>query len=126
MPWRTLCLPLPHSRLMDEFEVSIAIRNGCQVVTVGGDLDSDTAPRLDSVLDRLAEAMPVIVDLAGVVMVTSAGVQTLLRERLFGRPALFCPDGTHAAKILEIVQAQRLVPIYRDLDAAVAGLGAAA
>src|SRR6478752_7024089 len=60
------------------FEVSVAIQNGCQVVTVGGDLDSDTALRLDGVLDRLVAAMPVIVDLAGVVMVTSAGVQALL------------------------------------------------
>jgi anti-anti-sigma factor len=108
---------------MDEFKVSIAIREGCQVVTVGGDLDGDTAPRLDSVLDRLAEAMPVIVDLAGVVMVTSAGVQALLRERLFGRPALFCLDG-NVARVLAIVQAQRVVPIYRDLDAALQGLGA--
>jgi len=110
---------------MDDFEVSVAIRNGCQVVSVGGDLDGDTALRLDSVLDRLAEAMPVIVDLAGVVMVTSAGVQALLRERVFGRPALFCPDG-NVARVLAIVQAQRLVPIYRDLDAALKGLGATA
>ena len=44
----------------------------------------------------------------------------------FGRPALFAPDHSHAAKMLEIVQAQRLMPIYRDLDAALKGLGAAA
>ena len=50
----------------------------------------------------------------------------MLAERSFGRPALYCPDGTHTAKILEIVQAQRLAPIYRDLNAALAGLGAAA
>jgi anti-anti-sigma factor len=110
---------------MDEFEVTVAIRNGCQVVTVGGDLDGDTAPRLDSVLDRLAAAMPVIVDLAGVAMVTSAGVQALLRERLFGRPALFCPDG-NVARVLAIVHAQRLAPIYRDLDAALKGSSATA
>ena len=113
----------PASGLMDEFEVSVEIRNGCQVVTVGGDLDGDTAPRLDSVLDRLAVATPVIVDLAGVMMVTSAGVQALLRERLFGSPVLFCPDG-NVARALAIVQAQRLAPIYRDLDSALETLGA--
>jgi anti-anti-sigma factor len=107
---------------MDEFEVSVEIRDGCQVVTVGGDLDGDTAPRLDSVLDRLA-AMPVIVDLAGVAMVTSAGVQALLRERLFGRPAIFCPSGP-VSRVLEIVQAHRLVPIYTDLQAALISLTA--
>jgi anti-anti-sigma regulatory factor len=29
---------------MDEFSVSVEIRQGCQVVTVRGDLDADTAP----------------------------------------------------------------------------------
>ena len=66
-----------------------------------------------------------LIDLAGVSVLTSAGVVALLRERSFGRPALFCPDGSQAARILEIVQAQRLVPIYRDLGAALRGLGAA-
>jgi hypothetical protein len=41
----------------------------------------------------------------------------LLSERTFGRPALFCPDGS-VVRVLAIVQAQLLVPIYRDLDAA--------
>jgi hypothetical protein len=68
----------------------------------------------------------VIVDLSGVVFLTSAGIVALLRERSFGRPTLYCPDGSVAARMLEIVQAQRLVPIYRDLGAALAGLGAAA
>jgi hypothetical protein len=34
------------------------------------------------------------------------------------------PDGTHAAKILGIVQTQRLVPTYRDLDLALHFLSA--
>jgi hypothetical protein len=70
--------------------------------------------------------LPVIVDLSGVGFLTSGGVVALLRERSFGRPALYCPDGSLAAKILEIVHAQLLVPIFRDLDAALKGLGAAA
>ena len=119
---KVACLS-PRSRSMDEFEVSVEIRDGCQVVSVGGDLDADSAPVLEGELDRLPAAMPVIVDLAGVAMVTSAGVQALLRERLFGRPALFCPDGS-VARVLAIVQAQRLVPIYRDLDAAFQSVGA--
>ena len=102
---------------MDEFEVSVAIRDGCQVVYVGGDLDADTAARLDGVLDRLAAAMPVIVDLAGVAMVTSAGVHVLLKQRSLSMLAIFCPDGP-VSKVLEVVQAHRLVPIYRDLSAA--------
>jgi anti-anti-sigma factor len=111
---------------MDEFGVSVEIRDGCQVVTVVGDLDGDTAPLLEHELARLAVGLPVVVDLGGVGVLTSAGLVALLRERSFGRPALYCPDGSVTARLLEIVQAQRLVPIYRDLGAALTGLGAAA
>jgi anti-anti-sigma factor len=111
--------------MVNEFEIRVVVRSGCRIVSVCGDLDGDTAPRLDGALDALAAAMPVIVDLGRVAMVTSAGVQALLRERRFGRPVLFCPDGS-VSRVLAIVQAQRLVPIYRDLDAALHGLGARA
>ena len=115
--------------VQDQLSVVTGVREGCRVVVVSGDLDADTAFRLDEALDSLPEGLPglpVLIDLAGVSVLTSAGVVALLAERLFGRPALFCPDGSLAGRILEIVQAQRLVPIYRDLAAALAGLGAAA
>ena len=51
-------------------------------------------------------AMPVVVDLSEVRFLTSAGIVALLSERSFGRPALYCPDGSVAARMLEIVQAQ--------------------
>jgi anti-anti-sigma factor len=109
---------------MDDFEVSITIRNGCQVVAVAGDLDADTAPLLEFELARLLGGLPVLIDLSQVTFLTSAGIVALLSERAFCRPALFCPDGSVSAKLLAIVQAQRLVPIYRDLDAALHSLGA--
>jgi anti-anti-sigma regulatory factor len=108
----------------DQLSVVTGIRQGCRVVVVSGDLDADTAARLDDALDSLPEGLPVLIDLGGVSVLTSVGVVVLLAERMFGRPALFCPDGSLAGRILEVVQAQRLVPIYRDLDAALASLGA--
>ena len=111
--------------VQDQLSVVTGVREGCRVVVVSGDLDADTAGQLDDTLDSIPEGLPVLIDLAGVSVLTSAGVVALLAERLFGRPALFCPDG-NVARVLEIVQAQRLVPIYRDLDAALRGLGAAA
>jgi len=101
----------------DQLSVVTGIREGCRVVVVSGDLDADTAARLDDALDSLPEGLPVLVDLAGVSLLTSAGVSALLRERLFGHPALFCPPGP-VSSVLEIVQAHRLVPIYTDLQAA--------
>jgi hypothetical protein len=106
----------------DQLSVVSGVRDGCRVVVVFGDLDVDTVVRLDQTLDSIPEGLPVLIDLAGVSVLTSAGVVALLAERSFGRPALFCPDGCVAARILEIVQAQRLVPIYRDLDAALISL----
>jgi hypothetical protein len=65
----------------------------------------------------------VIVNLAEVSILTSAGIQALLRKRAYGRPVVFCPAG-NVSRMLEAARAHRLVPIYRDLDAALAGLGA--
>jgi anti-anti-sigma factor len=107
----------------DQLTVASGIRDGCRVVVVSGDLDADTAAWLDDALDSLPEGLPVLIDLAGVRMLTSAGVSALLRERRFGRSAIFCPFGP-ASKVLDIVQAHRLVPIYRDLDAALVSLTA--
>ena len=102
---------------MNEFDVSAVKRSGCQVVTLRGDLDGDTAPLLDDALDQLSRREKVIVDLSRLDVLTSAGMQSLLRERRFGRPTLACPDG-RISRILEIVQAHRVVPVYRDLDGA--------
>jgi anti-sigma B factor antagonist len=109
---------------MDVLGVAVSNRDGCQIVKASGDLDGDTAPGLESALDTLVRHMPVIIDLTGVRTLTSAGVQALLRERAFGLPTLLCPDGTTVARVLEIVQAHRLVPIYADLQAALISLTA--
>jgi anti-anti-sigma factor len=106
----------------DQLSVVTGIREGCRVVVVSGDLDADTAARLDDALDSLPEG-PVLIDLAGVGVLTSAGVSTLLRERLFGHAAIFCPPGP-VSSVLEIVHAHRLVPIYTDLQAALLSLTA--
>jgi len=104
---------------MTDFDIWVAVRDGCQLVSVAGDLDGDTAPRLERELDRLLERQRVIIDLNRVRSLTSAGVQALLRERSFGLPVLFCRSGSSVARVLEIVQAHRLVPIYSDLAAAI-------
>jgi hypothetical protein len=54
-------------------------------------------------------------------MLTSAGVHVLLKPRAFGHPAIFCPFGP-VSKVLDIVHAHRLVPIYGDLQAALSSL----
>jgi hypothetical protein len=53
----------------------------------------------------------VLLDLAELRMLTSAGVHVLLKPRAFGLPAIFCPAAGAVSRVLEIVQAHRLVPI---------------
>ena len=107
----------------DQLSVVSGVRDGCRVVVVSGDLDVDTAGRLDEVLDSIPEGQPVLIDLAGLRLLTSAGVHVLLKPRAFGHPAIFCPAGP-VSRVLEIVQAHRLVPIYADLQAALSSLTA--
>ena len=107
----------------DQPSVVSGVREGCRVVVVSGDLDVDTAGRLDQALGSIPAGQPVLIDLAGVSVLTSAGVHVLLKRRAFAAVAIFCPDGP-VSRVLEIVQAQRLVPVYLDLDAALTGLAA--
>jgi anti-anti-sigma factor len=109
----------------DQLSVVSGIRGGCRVVVISGDLDGDTVGELDRVLAGFPAGLGVLLDLAGLQMLTSAGVHVLLKPRAFGHPAIFCPDGP-VSRVLEIVQAHRLMPIYRDLDAALQSLGAPA
>jgi hypothetical protein len=55
-----------------ELSVTSGIRDGCRVVVVCGDLVADTVARLDDALDSLADGLPVLVDLSGLRMLTSA------------------------------------------------------
>ena len=100
------------------------VRAGCRAVVVSGDLDADTASQLDNLLDTLpVVGLRVLLDLTGLHKLTSAGVHVLLKARPFGHPAIYCPAGP-VSRVLDIVQAHRLVPIYADLQAALDSLTA--
>jgi anti-anti-sigma factor len=109
--------------MRDQLSVVSGVRDGCRVVVVSGDLDGDTASQLDDLLDTLPVGLRVLLDLAGLRTLTSAGVHVLLKSRAFGHPAIFCPSGP-VSRVLDIVQAHRLVPIYADLQAALDSLTA--
>lgn len=58
-----------------------------------------------------------------VVVVCGDLVADTVARRAFGHPAIVCPAG-RVSKVLEIVHAHRLVPIYADLQAALVSLTA--
>jgi anti-anti-sigma factor len=93
----------------------------CRVLTVRGELDEVAAPVLDEAIDEEAEA-PLIVDLAGVEFICSAGIHVLLRPRR-ERPAIVCPPG-NVARVLGIVRAEKTTHVFEDLASACEALSA--
>jgi anti-sigma B factor antagonist len=98
----------------------------CRVVTVSGQLDMNTAPRLEQALT--GEAGPrIVVDLGGLTFCDSIGLSTLIvaqrscRERQgflrVARPSPF------VLNLLTVVGVRRAVEIYDSVDAAAAAPG---
>ncbi|MDF1606239.1 SpoIIE family protein phosphatase [Nocardioides sp. YIM 152315] len=71
-----------------------------------GDLGRDAAAELRVALDRSSQGgtRPVEVDLAGVSLLGSAGIQVLLQARTDGEVRLIAPPGSAAQHVLELVQ----------------------
>lgn len=54
------------------------------VITVVGDLDAHTSPRLDAVIADRGGAAPVVLDMGDVEFIDSSGLRSLLRARAEG------------------------------------------
>jgi anti-anti-sigma factor len=104
----------------DAFSISTLACEGMRIVVVNGELDELTTPELEELIDGSSVETPVIIDLSGVAFVSSAGIQALLRERE-ATTALVCPPG-NVMRLFEIVRTNRRVPIYENMDAALASL----
>lgn len=108
-----------------EFSVTPALRDGCRVLVLEGELCMATAATLDEALEACTDGLPVIVDLSMLRFIESSGVQVLLRERKVGRrpSAIVRTPGSNVARVLDIVGAKKLIPISDDVAQAVAQLG---
>ena len=100
-----------------EFSITSAVRDGCRVLSVGGELDELTAPALDKAIAGCTDGLPLIVDLTGLAFISSAGIHVLLRNRAGGQPAAVCPPG-NVSRVLEIIQAQKHILLFDDLSSA--------
>jgi anti-sigma B factor antagonist len=105
--------------MYEAFSLSTGVREGCQIIVVRGELDEAAAPELEDAIDGCGDGWPVVVDLSNIVFISSAGIHSLLRERQ-ARIALVCPPG-NVMRLFEIVRANRRVPIFPSLDAAIEG-----
>ena len=98
--------------------------DGCDVLTVEGELDIATAPRMLSALNEaLAEmACPVIVDLTDVVFMDSTGLALLMNARRRVRRrgqgfAIVCPGGP-IARVFEIADMVESLQVCPDRESA--------
>jgi anti-anti-sigma factor len=109
-----------HSDNCDEMQplrMSVASIRGCAVLQLAGELDVSTAPDLSRLIASVepgCEAL--VVDLSDLMFIDSQGIRTLMSARYSGQPlALICPRG-HISRVLEIVHADRFMPVYTRLD----------
>ncbi|MBC8093070.1 MAG: STAS domain-containing protein [Pseudonocardia sp.] len=98
--------------------------DGVALLTVSGEIDSLTAPRLDGALQRLSgEATAVqVVDLTGVVFLASSGLAVLIeaahRAAAAERRLRLLVQGRPVLRALQITGTDRLFDLHTDRDAA--------
>lgn len=80
---RMLWVEDPPSRSADPFEVVAEVQGGRAVITVRGNIDIATGPRLGAAL--AAERRPLLLDLRGVSFMDATGIRLLLAARARAR-----------------------------------------
>jgi anti-anti-sigma factor len=99
------------------FGMSVLSVRGCTVVQLVGELDVTTAPELSRLITSVEPGCDVLaVDLSALTFIDSQGIRALMSARYDGQPlAVVCPPG-HISRVLEIVHADRFMPLYTRLE----------
>lgn len=112
------------------FEIEMeSIGNGLRLLSMRGELDLDTAPKLEREIEALdpAEVTGLIIDLSGCDFIDSTGVALLVKawKRLdlvaaaggHGRVVL-CSPTAQVRRVLEITGLEASISVHPDRDAA--------
>jgi len=105
---------------MEDFGLDITIRSlvDCELIALAGELDCQTSPELAEALETAAAGgRPIVVDLTELLFIDSSGLHVLLSSANGGVRSLVCPPG-NVARVLEIVRADKALPVFEELDAA--------
>jgi len=112
---------------VDQLRVSVTGGDSYAVVTLAGESDVYTSDQLRGALESEAAkgVALLIVDLSGLEFMDSTGVHILLDIRVMmkdhgGKLALAQPQGT-VARVLSLVGADQLIPVYGTVEEATAG-----
>jgi anti-sigma B factor antagonist len=114
----------PQLPVAPEFSITTASLNGAAIVSVSGELDLTTAPRLEEALVACDGNQPVIVDVTALTFIDSSGVHVLFGERSSGKPAaLVVAPESHVARVFDIVCASQVLLVCHDLETAIKSSG---
>jgi anti-anti-sigma factor len=103
----------------DSLVIETRAEPGCTVIALAGELDLQNVGALEEALNACTDGLPVIVDITELVFILSAGLHALIDRRREVRPAaLVYKPGSSIARVLEIVQARRQVPLFDELASA--------
>lgn len=106
--------------------LEVGVRNGTTVVTVRGDLDLATAPRLrDAAVGRLMDGdRRLVIDLDGVEFLDSTGLGTLVailkRARTLGADLALVVTRERIRKVFELTALTSAFELHEDIEAATA------
>jgi anti-sigma B factor antagonist len=107
------------------FEATEEVVSGAWVITIVGELDIATSPKVRELLSDAArdDEKPLVIDLTGCDFVDSTGLATLLHgakpaQNGESNVALVCVGG-EVRKLLELTAIDRTIPVYETLDSAI-------
>ena len=107
--------------------LDVTISQGRGVITVTGEVDLMTAPRLRKALDQVINdgVVHLVVDISDIGFIDSKGlaVLALALQRLGGQGSLGVVTGTpHVRRVLAVTGLDRVMSVFGSLDAALSGL----
>ena len=103
---------------MTELTFTPSVREGAHVLILEGDLDTSNANSLEAAVAEQRD-VPLIVDVSVLQFIDSSGLHALLKTREAGGPAAIvrAPE-SNIARVLDVVRANKVVPLFDDLAAA--------
>jgi anti-anti-sigma factor len=114
---------------VDQLKVSVRAEGSYTLVTLAGESDANTRQSLRDLLESEAskDGRRLIIDLSGIRFMDSAGLHVLVDVRAIlldrgGELLLVAPQPV-VARVMSLVGADQLIPVYADLGAALAAAG---
>jgi anti-anti-sigma factor len=101
-------------------EITVSSLMDCEVVSLEGELDCQSAPELAEALSRAADHdRRIVVDLTRLKFIDSSGLHVLMTGTGVddGRRVVVCPPG-NVGRVLAIVRAESALAIYERLEEA--------